>query len=149
MALFKSEEEKAADREAKAKAEADQQAAYAAQQAAAKKAAEDEAFAESPVGRATAAHQAGSTFFQLQLAVSQLTGPTSSFGSSANDEVTYHGSASDVLGQIEAVGWHLEHAGYVFIETGATSTNQLFSTGQGTVTQGTVTGIYLFRNTGA
>ena len=148
MALFKNEEEKAADREAKAKAEADQQAAAAQQQAAAKKAAEDAAFAASPVGRATAARAAGSTFFQIEMDVSQLTGATSFFGSSDNT-ITHTSGASDVLGQIESVGWHLEHVGYVFVETGATSTDRMFLSGQGTVTQGSVVGIYLFRKAGA
>jgi hypothetical protein len=54
-----------------------------------------------------------------------------------------------VLGQIEQLGWHLEHAGWTFIETGATSSDMIFGSGQGTVTQGEVTGIYLFRRVAA
>jgi hypothetical protein len=34
----------------------------------------------------------------------------------------------------------------VFVETGATSTNRVFSTGLGTVIKGETLGIYLFRN---
>jgi hypothetical protein len=33
----------------------------------------------------------------------------------------------------------------MFVETGATTTNRMMSTGQGTVTRGVVRGIYLFR----
>jgi len=133
MAWGKSEEERAAERAA--------EVAYEQQQ---RQAAEYAAYASSPVGRAQAALAAGAGFFQIELTVSQLDGEASFFGSSAST-VTHVGGASDVLGQIEQVGWHLEHAGWTFIETGATSSNTVFGTGQGTVTQGEVTGIYLFR----
>jgi hypothetical protein len=144
MAWGKSDEEKAAERagkDARARAEQEAQEAQAAQIRAQQDAAE---FAASPVGRATEAFKANAGFFQIELEVSQLTGPTSFFGSSSNS-VEHTGAATDVLGQIEEVGWHLEHVGFVFIETGATSTNRVFLSGEGTVTEGTVTGIYLFR----
>jgi hypothetical protein len=144
MAWGKSDEEKAAEqaeKDARARAEQDAQAAQAAQIRAQQDAAE---FAASPVGRATAAFKDNAGFFQIELEVSQLTGPTSFFGSSSNS-VEHTGAATDLLGRIEAVGWHLEHVGFVFIETGATSTNRVFLSGEGTVTQGNVTGIYLFR----
>lgn len=105
-------------------------------------------YAASPVGRAAAAHQNGDGFFQLELEVSELNGFSSSFGSSDNS-VRHSGGATDVLAQIEAKGWHLEHVGYVFIETGSTSTNRVLSTGQGVVTRGNVTGMYLFRRVAA
>lgn len=133
MAWGKTEEEKAAERAAAV--------AYEQQQ---REAADAAAYAASPVGRATAAFEAGAVFFQIELTVSELSGEASFFGSS-NSAVRHTGGASDVLGQIEQVGWRLEHAGWTFIETGATSSNVIFGTGQGTVTQGEVTGIYLFR----
>jgi len=133
MAWGKSEEEKAAELAAEvARLDVKRQEAEAA------------VFAASPVGRAIAAFDAGARFFQIELTVSQLDGEPSFFGSSASS-VTHVGQASDALGQIEQAGWHLEHAGWTFIETGATSSNSMFGTGQGTVTQGEVTGIYLFR----
>lgn len=92
--------------------------------------------------------QNGDRFFQLSIAVSELSGAASSFGSSAN-EFRSSAGAPDVLGQIEDLGWRLEHVGYVFVETGSTSTNRLLSTGEGTVTRGQVQGIYLFRSTRA
>ena len=137
MAWGKTEEEKAAERAA-AEAVAEQQR----QEAAA------EAYAASPVGRALAAFTSGVQFFQIELTVSQLGGEASFFGSS-NSSVKHVGQASDILGEIENVGWHLEHAGWTFIETGATSSDAIFGSGQGTVTQGEVTGIYLFRRTSA
>lgn len=144
MAWGKTEEEKEQERLEKerqrASAEADRVQRAAAEQAARAKA----QFDSSPVGKATAAFESGARFFQIEIEVSSLSGLASSFGSS-NNTISHRGGASDVLGQIEEVGWRLEHAGWVFIETGATSTNRVLSTGQGTVTKGNVTGIYLFR----
>lgn len=140
MAWGRSEEERA-EKERQA---AEAQAAREKQQAEAQAAKAQAEFERSPVGRAVAAFESGARFFQIELEVSSLAGAASSFGSSRN-VVTHAGGASDVLGQIEDVGWRLEHAGWVFIETGATSTNRVLSTGQGTVTKGNVTGIYLFR----
>ena len=135
MAWGKSDEEKAAERAA--------EIAFEQQQ---RDAADAAAYAASPLGLASSAHNAGAQFFQIALTVSQLSGDASFFGSSASS-VTHVAGTSDILGQIEQIGWHLEHAGWTFIETGATSSNMVFGTGQGTVTEGEVTGIYLFRRT--
>jgi hypothetical protein len=102
-----------------------------------------EAAANSPLGRAHAARARGDGFFQLTISVSELAGTASALGSSANR--IKQGGRPDLLGQIEEAGWRLEHVGYVFIETGSTSTNRVIATGQGTVTKGVVQGIYLFR----
>lgn len=122
----------------------EEQAAKKALELEAKKAREEARYAASPVGRAAAAYENGDGFFQLEIEVSQLNGLSSAFGSS-NNSVRHKGGATDVLSQIEANGWRLEHVGYVFIETGSTSTNRVLSTGQGVVTRGNVTGMYLFR----
>lgn len=101
-------------------------------------------FERSHPGRAFDAWERGDQFFQIELPVSQLVGQGSSFGSSTNVRRGVRGG-TDILGQIEEQGWALEHVGYVFIETGSTSTNRVLSTGQGTVTRGSLTGVYLFR----
>jgi hypothetical protein len=139
MPFNKSEDKKqeAADRKA-LKAQEEQARKDAAAEA--KQRAEYEA---SPVGRAEAERAAGSAFFQIEIEVSQLSG-SSGFGSSTG-RVRHSGGRPDLLGQIEDKGWKLEHLGYVFIETGSTTTNRVMSTGQGMVTRGNVTGIYLFR----
>lgn len=139
MPFNKSEDKKqeAADRKA-LKAQEEQARKDAAAEA--KQRAEYEA---SPVGRAEAERAAGSAFFQIEIEVSQLSG-SSGFGSSTG-RVRHSGGRPDLLGQIEDKGWKLEHVGYVFIETGSTTTNRVMSTGQGMVTRGNVTGIYLFR----
>ena len=54
-------------------------------------------------------------------------------------------TATDILGQIEEVGWHLEHVGYVFVETGEVARSKVMSSGLVSRTQGYVEGIYLFR----
>jgi len=115
-----------------------QKQAEAAQQAA-------EQHANSPLGRAERAKGNGDAFFQLEIDISRLHG-TSGLGSSSGRE-RRTGGRPDLLGQIEEIGWRLDHVGYVFVETGATSTNRTLGTGQGTVTKGLVRGIYLFRNT--
>lgn len=135
MPWGKSDEEKAAEAAARA---AQEQAAAAERQR--------QAYLASPVGRAETAHQRGDAFFQLELDISELSGPASSFGSSDN-QLRSAGGPPDLLGQIEQIGWRLEHVGYVFIETGSTSTERMFATGEGTVTRGVVRGIYLFRAT--
>jgi hypothetical protein len=97
----------------------------------------------SPVAQAKRAHERGDRFFQLQMEVSRLAGDPSFFGASSNELAA--GGGPGLLAEIEDEGWHLEHVGYAFVETGATSSNRLLPTGQGTVTQGVVVGVYLFR----
>jgi hypothetical protein len=137
----KTEEEKAAE-QAKKQAEEDarRQAAEAAEQQ--RKAAE---FARSPVGLATTAKQQGQQLFQILLPLAELNGAGSSFGSSDNELQSL--TQSNVLDEIEKVGWRLERADAVFTETGATSSSRVLSTGEGTVTRGTIYGLYIFRAT--
>jgi pyruvate-formate lyase len=135
----KTEEEKAAEQAQKQAEEAAQrQAAAAAEQQ--RQAAE---FASSPVGQATTARQAGKQLFQLLLPLAELNGTSSSFGSSDN-ELTNH-IDNDLLDAIEKVGWRLERADALFAETGATSSSRMLATGEGTVTRGTIFGLYIFR----
>ncbi|MBO1756345.1 hypothetical protein [Allobranchiibius sp. CTAmp26] len=134
MPWGKSDEDKQAEVEQK-KLQAQQREEQQAQQA----------YLRTPVGQAVAAKERGDRFFEVQLDAAQLKGAASAFGSSDN-KVHRNGSAPDVLGQIEEIGWRLEHVSHAFIETGATTTNRVLGTGQGMVTRGVVTGFYLFRN---
>lgn len=140
--MFKKTEEEKAAEEARKQAEQDarRQAADAAEQQ--RKAAE---FARSPVGQATAARQQGQQLFQLLLPLAELNGRTSSLGSSENQLTGL--MQNGVLDEIEKVGWRLEQADAVFTETGATSSSRVLSTGEGTVTRGTIYGLYIFRAT--
>jgi hypothetical protein len=58
-------------------------------------------------------------------------------------------SRTDVLGQIEEVGWHLEHASWLFVQTGMNSKDKVLSAGQWTNASGEVVGVYLFRRINA
>jgi hypothetical protein len=140
MPFRKSDEEKQAEAEQHA---AEQRIQTAQREAAAeqKRAAEH---AASPVGRAEAAKERGETFFQIEINSVDVGGPKSSFGSSDSQMQRIEG-VSELLGQIEAVVWRLEHSGWVFVETGATTSDRMVHTGQGTVTTGKIVGVYLFR----
>lgn len=56
--------------------------------------------------------------------------------------------STDVLAQIEELGWRLVHVGYVFVETGEVSRGKVMSSGGMSRTDGYVEGIYLFRRSG-
>lgn len=133
MGLFRSPEER--ELEARQRAQ---------QQDAADRAAADAAFARSPIGLARTAAGRGDRWFQIELEVSALTGVDSMFGS-ADNEITRREQQPDLLGRIEDEGWRLEHTGFVFVETGSTSTERMLFSGEGTVTRGVLTGVYLFR----
>ncbi len=142
--MFKSAEEREAERRARAE-ELDREEAGRAEQA---KAAEEQrkraAFLASPVGAATAAKENGQTFFEIQLEVGAHVG-SAVFG--AADGRRSASSSAVILGDIERLGWHLEHVGYYFMITGETSTERIFVSGQATAVSGTTIGVYLFRNT--
>ena len=133
MPFRKTEEEKQAEA---AREAAEREAAAEKQRAA--------AHAASPVGRAEAARARGDRFFQIELDSVKIGGTTSTFGSSDN-QMHHIDGTGPTLGQIEALGWRLEHSGWVFVETGATTSDRMLSTGQGTVTSGKIVGIFLFR----
>jgi hypothetical protein len=101
------------------------------------------AFAASPPGQARAAFRRGDAFFEVAIEVNRPSGRSSARGSSSNS--SQRSGRPDVLGQVEDEGFRLEHVGYVFIETGPTSTDPVLNSAQGTVTRGFVQGIYLFR----
>jgi hypothetical protein len=135
----KTAEEKAADQARKqAEEDAQRQAAQAAEQQR-----QAEEFARSPVGLATTARQQGQQLFQLLLPLAELNGRSSSFGSADNQLSSL--MQNNVLDEIEKVGWRLEHADAVFTETGATSSSRVLASGEGTVTRGTIYGLYIFR----
>jgi hypothetical protein len=142
--VFKSAEERAAERRKREAEEARVQAALAEQAKAAEEQRQRDAFLASPIGAATAAKEAGQTFFEIQLEVGGHTG-SAGFGS-AQGRRTVSSSAA-TLGEIEDLGWRLEHAGYYFMITGETSTARVFVSGDATTVTGITVGVYLFRNT--
>jgi hypothetical protein len=128
LAIFNQKTEEAKQEERQAKAQEEARDRYLA----------------SPVGKAEAAYQGGQTFFQLIMNISQIEGKSSDWNYSQST-LTRRFNATDTLGQIEEMGWHLEHVGYVFVETGEVARSKALSSGSVTRTQGYVEGIYLFR----
>ena len=144
--MFKSAEEREAERrerdaqrvrEEAERAERDRQAQEQRQRA---------AFLATPVGAATAAKEAGQTFLEVQLEVGGHVG-SAGFGSIDSRRTT--SSSAATLGEIERLGWRLEHASYFFMITGETSTARVFMSGEATAVNGVTVGVYLFRNTDA
>ncbi|BBY43418.1 hypothetical protein [Mycolicibacterium celeriflavum] len=133
MAFFKekTEEERAAD--------AARKAAAAAKRA-------EQAFWASPQGLATTAFKRGDEFFQVEIPHSSVTGFTNAaFNSATAGKIRRQLTRTDLLGQIEEAGWRLEHADWVYIQTGQNSRDKFLASGQHVVVTGEVVGIYLFR----
>jgi hypothetical protein len=132
MALFnKTEEERAAD-DLRKKAEAARRA--------------EAAFQASPQGKAAEAYARGDEFLQIEIPHSSVTGFTNAaFNSTTKGTIRRNLTRTDLLGQIEETGWHLEHANWVYIQTGQNSRDKFLASGQHVVVTGEVIGIYLFR----
>ena len=142
--MFKSAEERAAERRKREAEQARVQAALAEQAKAEEEQRQRDAFLATPIGAATAAKEAGEPFFEIQLELGGHIG-SARFGSAAGRRMT--SSSAATLGEIEKLGWRLEHAGYYFMVTGETSTSRVFVTGDATAVSGVTVGVYLFRNT--
>jgi hypothetical protein len=142
--VFRSAEERAAERREREAEQARAQAAQAEQAKQAEEQRQRDAFRATPVGAATFAKEAGEPFFEVQLQVGSHTG--SAFFGSADGRRTTSSSAA-LLGEIEKLGWRLEHAGYYFMITGETSSAHVFVSGDATAVSGITVGVYLFRNT--
>jgi hypothetical protein len=141
--VFKSAEEREAERREREAAQARAEAARAEQARFAEEQRKLDAFRATPVGAATLAKEAGRAFFEVQLEVGGHTG-SAGFGSADGRRTT--SSSADTLGEIEKLGWRLEHAGYYFMITGETSTARVFVSGEATAISGVTIGVYLFRN---
>ena len=142
--VFKSAEEREAERLEREAEQARAQAARAEQDRLAQEQRQRDAFLATPVGAATAAREAGEPFFEVQLEVAGHAG-RAGFGSTDGRRST--SSSAATLGEIEKLGWRLEHAGYYFMITRETSTDRVFVSGQATAISGVTVGVYLFRNT--
>ena len=142
--MFKSADERASQRQQKEAEQARAEAARAEQAKAAEEKRQRDAFLASPVGAATAAKEAGQQFFEIQLQVGGHVG-SAGFGSADGRRTT--SSSAATLGEIEKLGWRLEHASYFYMITSETSSDRVFVTGQATAVSGVTMGVYLFRNT--
>jgi hypothetical protein len=102
------------------------------------------AWSATPTGQAFAAYQSGSAFYQVEIPHSKMTGIANGFWGSRQGKRT-ESVAPDVLGQIEASGWRLEHASWVYVQTGQDSRDKFMASGQQVVVTGEVVGVFLFR----
>jgi hypothetical protein len=143
MPLFKSDAEKAAEQAERQRLTDEYEQELAANRAAADQAKAQAELAASPIGQATQAWTDGLTFFEVQLDVGRST-REASWGttSGAEERSTRH---LGTLGEIEAIGWRLEHAGYIFMVTGESTSEKFILSGQQVAVSGKTVGIYLFR----
>jgi hypothetical protein len=141
--MFKSAEERDAERREREAQQARADADRAEQARLAEEQRQRAAYLATPVGAATAAMQQGEPFFEIQLEVGRHSG---SAGFGAIDGRRDTSSSASTLGAIEKLGWRLEHAGYYFMVTGETSTDRIFVSGEATAISGVTIGVYLFRN---
>lgn len=140
MGLFNKTPEEIAERNARKREEAERRE-KARREAEERRLAEE--FAKTPAGQARAARAAGSRIFQLALPLSQTTGHTvAMMGAFATTTNRQHASELEL---VEAEGWRLEHAGYVYRVTGSVSRDKLLSSGQQEAVHGEIVGIYIFR----
>ena len=106
----------------------------------------EKAFWGSPQGQALKAFERGDEFYQAEIPHSSVTGFTNAaFNSATAGKIRQRLTRTDLLGQIEEAGWHLEHADWVYIQTGQNSRDKFLASGQHVVVTGEVVGIYLFR----
>ncbi len=93
---------------------------------------------------ARTALERGDALLQLQIEVGYLTGEQSSWGSSDNT-LSADPTIGWMLGEVEKLGWRLEHIAHSFVETGSSSSARILGTGEGTVNRGALIGMYVFR----
>lgn len=98
-----------------------------------------------PVDRARAAFENGDRFFQVQLVVNEVTVIYPSLTRTDNRMNETEGLAG-LLGDIESVGWRLDHVGYTFMEKAVVKGIQ--NSREATWAAGQTIGIYLFRRAG-
>jgi hypothetical protein len=108
----------------------------------------EERFWASPYGQARKARMAGHRYFQMDMWIDntyyvRTPGQTGGVAS----ETRRNERLGEILTHVEAEGWELINAGFVFREAGQVSRDKWLSSGQQVTTTGSTVGIYLFRAT--
>jgi hypothetical protein len=104
--------------------------------------ARQEAFRQSPAGRARAAFERGDHIFQFELDVRNSQSFTIPMWKTGT--ITTAADPSEVLNSISREGWTLVNGSFVFHETGSESRDKFLASGQHIAVQGAVVGYYLF-----
>jgi hypothetical protein len=81
--------------------------------------------------------------FQVAIPISETTEHAVALG--ATYATSQSASHAPILEAIEAEGWRLEHAGYVYRLTGSVSRDRFLASGQREAFGGEIVGVYLFR----
>lgn len=97
-----------------------------------------------PRDRARAAREQGLRYFEIQLQVGESTRDVRIFEADSGGRSEQDNS--HVLHEIEAEGWELHTAGYVFVPTGQSSRMKVLGTGESVAISGVTVGVYLFRS---
>src|SRR6266511_6335182 len=110
------------------------------------RAAEEARFWASPRGQARKAREEGRTWVQIVAPISETRIGTTGFvtGFTSTDARSRTSDQTGLIESVEAEGWKLEHAGYVFQPTSTASRDKLLSSGQTEQIAGKIMGIYLF-----
>ena len=102
--------------------------------------------------RAETAWKQGNGFFQVELMMRSINqarkfmvGLSQMQGGKYNVRDTGTKSHTDILSQIESVGWRLEQMSHVWVVTGQQSRERIWSAGQDVGMMGELVGVYLFR----
>jgi hypothetical protein len=103
----------------------------------------DAAFWSSPVGRAARARLRGDRFFQIELDDATLTAYAETAARSVGGRRARR--TCDLLGQIEELGWHLEHVSWWRVDAADPSAHE----GRSAPDADHVRGIYLFHSSPA
>jgi hypothetical protein len=135
----KTDEQRAADTEAKARR---QREAEARRRAAATERAR-QAFFTTPAGEARQAYENGDNVFQYAIDVmSQQAIIVAMVGSRTSSRTT---NPSVILNSVCVEGWELVNGSFVFVEQGMQSRDKFMSSGQNVAIRGTTVGYYLFK----
>lgn len=112
-----------------------------------------EAFDDTPEGQARIAHQRGDQWLELEMPMRDA-GALNSYGDTGRDytkRVAGIGlsrdpaDVTDRISPIEAEGWDLTTAQYVYVMTGQDSREKWTSSGERVAVTGRIVGIYLFK----
>ena len=149
--MFKSSEERAKIRQARADKKAKIRQARADEIAQKK-------FEQTPAGQASIAFSNGNEIFQYVDCIEATQGVVvpmmGAYAKNPDGEIRTDGKGRGTtistqpkthLEKIEAQGWSLFHAGYVFQELGSESRDKFLESGQNVAVSGRVLGVYIFR----
>lgn len=101
-----------------------------------------------PIGQANLARQRGDGFFQTEIPHQSIMAQDrwwTTIASPTKTRTTEHRPRTDLLSEIEAQGWKLEHVNFVWVQTGEITRDRQFMPGNSTAISGHTIGIYLFR----